>query len=276
MSEELKGEYRIGWFSTGRDEAARQLLRAVWQSIEEGEIKAKITFVFSNRELGEKVESDLFFELVKSYRIPLICLSSERLRESDVEEWREEFEKEAMRKLEGSRPGPDLCVLAGYMLIVGKEMCQRHPMINLHPAIPGGPKGTWQEVIWQLIESKAERSGAMMHLVTPELDEGPAVTYCAFSIRGRPFDRYWDEIKGRSIEDVKEQEGERNPLFRAIRRHGLAREFPLIIATIKAFSEGRVRIAGGNVVNSDGKPINGYNLSDEIDEKVRGTLQEAD
>lgn len=275
MADELKGEYRIGWFSTGRDEAAHQLLRAVWDSIEEGEITAEITFVFSNCEPDETAESDLFFELVKSYRIPLICLSSEKFKKSNVEGWRGEFEKEAMRKLEGSRPGPDLCVLAGYMLIVGKEMCQRHPMINLHPAIPGGPKGTWQEVIWQLIESKAERSGAMMHLVTPQLDEGPAVTYCTFSIRGKPFDRYWDEIKNRSTIEIKEQEGERNPLFRAIRRHGLAREFPLIIATMKAFSEGTVRIAGGNVVNSDGKPINGYNLSDEIDQKVRGNLQEA-
>jgi phosphoribosylglycinamide formyltransferase-1 len=272
MAEELKGEYRIGWFSTGRDEAARDLLRAVWDSIEDGEIKAEITFVFSNREPGETMESDLFFELVKSYRIPLIYLSSERLKRSNVKGWRGEFEKEAMRRLEGSRPVPHLCVLAGYMLIVGKEMCQRYPMINLHPATPGGPKGTWQEVIWQLIESKAEESGAMMHMVTPQLDEGPEVTYCTFSIRGEPFDRYWKEIKGRSVEKVKEQEGERNPLFREIRRHGLAREFPLIIATIKAFSEGRVRIAGRNVVNSDGKPINGYNLNDEIDEKVRGTL----
>jgi phosphoribosylglycinamide formyltransferase-1 len=272
MAEELKGDYRIGWFSTGRDEAACHLLRAVWHSIEEGKIKAEITFVFSNREPGETAESDLFFELVKSYRIPLICLSSKRLKKTNVERWRGEFEKEAMRKLEGSRPGPDLYVLAGYMLIVGKEMCQRSPMINLHPAAPGGPKGTWQEVIWQLIESKAKESGAMMHLVTPQLDEGPAVTYCTFSIRGKPFNRYWDEIKGRSISEVKEQERERNSLFREIRRHGLAREFPLIIATLEAFSEGEVRIAGGNVVDSDGKPINGYNLSDEIDEKVRGTL----
>ena len=272
MAEELKCEYRIGWFSTGRDEAARHLLRAVWHSIEEGEIKAEITFVFSNREPGETAESDLFFELVKSYRIPLICLSSKRLKKSNVERWRGEFEKEAIRKLEGSRPGPDLCVLAGYMLIVGEEMCQRYPMINLHPAAPGGPKGTWQEVIWQLIESKAEESGAMMHLVTPQLDEGPPVAYCTFSLQGQPFDRYWDELKGCSISEVKKQEGERNPLFQEIRRHGLAREFPLIIATIKAFSEGKVRTAGGNVVNSDGKPITGYNLSDEIDQAIKGTL----
>ncbi|KPJ54413.1 MAG: hypothetical protein AMJ37_00610 [Dehalococcoidia bacterium DG_18] len=275
MTKAQKGEYRIGWFSTGRDEAAGDLLRAVWSSIKEGEIKAEIAFVFSNREPGEAAESDSFFELVHSYRIPLICLSSRRFQEIVGEGWRGEFEKEAMRRLEGFLPGPDLCVFAGYMLIIGDEMCRRYPMINLHPAAPGGPKGTWQEVIWHLIEEDAEETGVMMHLVTPQLDEGPAVTYCTFSIRGKPFDRYWDEIKGRSIAEVTKHEGERNPLFREIRRHGLAREFPLIIATIKAFSEGRVRIEGGRIVDNRDKAINGYNLSEEIAEKVKGTLEEA-
>ena len=272
MTKAQKGQYRLGWFSTGRDDAARDLLRAVWSSIEEGEIKAEIAFVFSNRELGEATESDSFFELVHSYRIPLICLSSSRFQEIVRERWRSEFEKEAMRRLEGFLPGPDLCVLAGYMLIIGEEMCRRYPMINLHPAAPVGPKGTWQEVIWRLIEQRAEETGVMMHLVTPQLDEGPAVTYCTFSIRGEPFDRYWDEIKGRSIADVKKQEGDRNSIFREIRRHGLAREFPLIIATIKAFSEGRVRIAGGSVVDSSGKAIDAYNLTEDIDNKIKGTL----
>ncbi len=257
--------HKIGWFSTGRDEAACDLLRAVWHSIEEGEIKAEITFVFSNRAPGEAAESDSFFELVGRYRIPLICLSSQGFKESYGEGWRAKFEKEAMRTLEGFRP--DLCVLAGYMLIVGEEMCQRYPMINLHPAAPGGPKGTWQEVIWQLMESKAKESGAMMHLVTPQLDEGPPVTYCTFSLRGKPFDRYWDEIKGRSIAEVKCQEGERNPLFREIRKHGLAREFPLIIATLKSFSEGKVRIEGRRVVDNSGKAIDGYNLTAEMKRK---------
>jgi folate-dependent phosphoribosylglycinamide formyltransferase PurN len=272
MAKVLKGEYRIGWFSTGRDEAAGDLLRAVWSSINEGEIKAEIAFVFSNREPGEAAESDSFFELVHSYRIPLICLSSKWFKESNGEKWRGELEKEAMRKLEGFLPGPDLCVLAGYMLIIGDEMCRRYPMINLHPAAPGGPKGTWQEVIWRLIEESAEETGVMMHRVTPQLDEGPAVTYCTFSIRGKPFDRYWDEIKGRSVAELKRNEGERNPLFREIRRYGLAREFPLIIATIKAFSKGQVRIAGEMVVDSNGKPVKGYNLSGEIDQRVKGTL----
>jgi len=256
----------IGWFSTGRDKAARDLLQTVCTSIERGEIKAEIIFVFSNREPGEKKESDSFFELVQGYRIPLICLSSDKFKEKFGEGWRAEFEKEAMKRLESF--GPDLCVLAGYMLIVGQEMCQRYPMINLHPAAPGGPKGTWQEVIWQLMEEEASETGVMMHLVTPELDEGPPATYCIFSIRGQPFDRYWDEIKGRSTEEIEAKEGENNPLFRLIREYGVARELPLIVATLKAFSEGRVRIEGRRIVDGAGKAVEGYNLTEEVERKI--------
>ena len=45
--------YQLGWFSTGRGEGSRNLLRAVWDSIAKGEIKAEISFVFSNREYGQ-------------------------------------------------------------------------------------------------------------------------------------------------------------------------------------------------------------------------------
>jgi NADPH:quinone reductase-like Zn-dependent oxidoreductase len=38
MNMPSKGKYLIGWFSTGRNEAARDLSRAVWRSIKEGEI----------------------------------------------------------------------------------------------------------------------------------------------------------------------------------------------------------------------------------------------
>jgi hypothetical protein len=49
----------------------------------------------------------------------------------------------------------------------------------------------------------------------------------------------------------------------------LTREFPLIIATLKAFSQGKVKIDKGRVVNADGQPIKGYNLSEEIDRLVK-------
>jgi len=142
--------YQLGWFSTGRDKAARDLLQAVQNSINQGEIEAEIAFVFSNRELSESKESDLFLKLVEEYRIPLITFSYQKFKArqttlgieplGSLPLWRLDYDQEAMNRLRDFHP--DLCVLAGYMLIVGKEMCQRYNMINLHPAAPGGPTGT--------------------------------------------------------------------------------------------------------------------------------------
>ena len=270
--------YQLGWFSTGRDKAARDLLEAVNSCIKRGEIKAEIAFVFSNREPSESEESDLFFKLVEDYHIPLICFSYQKFKASKgapiagqtgtLPPWRLDYDREVINRLQDFHP--DLCVLAGYMLIAGREMCRGYNMINLHPAAPGGPTGTWQEVIWQLIDNKAHETGVMMHLVTPELDKGPPVTYCTFPIRGKAFDRYWDEIERHPLSEVKRGEGENNPLFKLIRQHGLAREFPLIISTLKAFSQGEIKItADKKVVDSEGKPIKGYNLTDEINELVK-------
>jgi len=249
----------IGWFSTGRDEAARQLLQAVQESIYAGEIKAKISFVFSNREPGESKESDLFFQLVHSYSLPLIYLSHKKFKTANgMKDWRIKYDREVMSKIE--KFSPDLCVLAGYMLIVGEEMCQRYNMINLHPAPPGGPKGSWQEVIWQLIENKADKAGAMMHLVTPKLDEGPVVAYCLFSITDEPFKEYW-------------QRGDKQKLFHLIRQHELACEFPLIISTLKAFGEKQIGIKDGKVADDKGNFIEGYDLSDAVNQATQAILR---
>jgi len=274
--------YHLGWFSTGRDKAARDLLTAVNNSIKLDEFKARLAFVFSSREPDESKEGDLFLKMVKEYHIPLICFSYQRFKSekgitgTSQEEtsllWRLEYDREIMNRLQGFHP--DLCVLAGYMLIVGKEMCQRYNMINLHPAAPGGPAGTWQEVIWQLIDSKAGETGVMMHLATPELDKGPPLAYCTFPIRGKPFDRHWRELEKLPSNSSKRHH-ERDSLFRLIRQQGLAREFPLIISTLKAFSEEKVRISSDKkVTDADGRPINGYNLTDEINEKVARAILE--
>jgi len=269
--------YQLGWFSTGRDKAARDLLQAVQSQIKLGEIRAEIVFVFCSREPGESAESDLFLRQVEDYHTPLICFSYQKFKAMQgasttsqggtLPRWRLEYDRGVMKQLQDFHP--NLCVLAGYMLIVGVEMCQKYNMINLHPAVPGGPTGTWQEVIWQLIDNQAEQTGVMMHLVTPELDKGPPVTYCTFPIRGKPFDRYWGEIKGHTVEAIKREQGEDNHLFRLIRQHGLAREFPLIISTIKAFSEGKIGVnSEKQVVDAEGKLIKGYNLTNEVNQRV--------
>ena len=248
----------IGWFSTGRDQAARQLLQAVQDKIHSGEINGEISFVFSNREPGEAKESDLFFELVRSYNIPLVCFSYKKFKASVEErDWRLRYDKEVDKRIQ--QFPPDFCVLAGYMLIVGGELCRKYDMINLHPAPPGGPTGSWQEVIRALIKNKADTAGAMMHLATPKLDRGPVVSYCLFSIRGAPFDQYW-------------QGGNKNMLFQIIREHEIAREFPLIILTLQSLSQGEVGVKDGRVIDAQGKPMEGYDLSAKIDQMVEGKI----
>ncbi|MEN8614512.1 formyltransferase family protein [Dehalogenimonas sp. THU2] len=256
------------------------MLTAVQESIARGDIDARIEFIFLSREPGESVETDKFIELAGSYGIPVIPYSYQRYRkerglsgaQSDtLPDWRLDYDREVMKRLE-QYSKPDLCVLAGYMLIVGPEMCTRYTMINLHPAAPDGPAGTWQEVIWQLIDERAESSGVMIHLVTPELDKGPVVSYCRFPIRGKAFDELWREIDDLDSNAIKAREGDQNRLFQMIRRHGAVRELPLIVSTVKAFSEGRIKVEDGNIIDSQGKPINGYDLSGEIDRMVETGL----
>ncbi len=261
---------RLGWFSTGRGEGSRGLLNYVQGSIQSGELKARIGFVFSNREPGEAEGSDQFFQLVRGYGLPIITLSSSRFRRErgggPFARHRADFDRQVLRLLEDFKP--DLCVLAGYMLIVGPEMCRRYDMLNLHPALPGGPVGTWQSVIWQLIEREARETGVMIHLATETVDQGPVVAYCTFPIVGGAYDGLWNEIKGRTLEDLRTEEGEDLPLFRLIRQEGLKRERPLLLETLKAVAEGLIGISRGRVLDSRGQPVKPLLLNTEIEGRL--------
>lgn len=271
----------IGWFSTGRDEAARNLLTTVMRMKEQGFFDVKISFVFSNWEGGEEPshpdfsDREMFYDLVRSYGIPLVCLSWKDfmpdLRKRDREKWRSEYGKEMRERI---KPYPfDLGVLAGYMLWMDNESCQMYSLVNLHPAMPGGPKGTWQEVIWKLIGTKADRQGAMIHLCTPDWDEGPALTYCGFSLRTRKYNKLWSwmelKLKKKTLEQIKAEEGENEPLFRQIRKDGELRELPLITYSIKLFAEGRVEIRNGKLYEGGKLLGNPYDLSRSVDEAVK-------
>ena len=277
----MGNRYKIGWFSTGRGAGSRGLLKTVQDSITAGELDAEIEFVFCSRDYGETEATDQYLDMVKGYGIPLVRFSYQMYKAvrdmpnpdpaQFLPQWRLDYDREVMKRLEGF--APDLCVLAGFMLITGPEMCEKYDIINLHPAAPGGPAGTWQQVIWKLIESEADIQGVKMHVAIPELDMGPTATYCTFPIRGKSFDRYREEIKGKSVEDVKREQGVENLLFKTIRQHGAVRELPLTVATIRAFSQGKVRITKDRqVVDVAGRVIDGYDLTAEIDEMVKGKL----
>ena len=265
----------LGWFSTGRGEGSLGLLQKVQGAIERGELSARIQFVFSNREQGEAQGSDRFFQQVHDYGIPLVTFSSQRFRRErgggPFSRHRLEFDREVMERLEDYEP--DLCVLAGYGLITDVEMCNRYTMLNLHPALPGGPVGTWQQVIWKVIEEKAQEAGAYIHVATEDLDMGPVLTYCSFPLRGPTrggaFDVLWRQIEGLSVDDLKSREGEDLPLFKLIRQEGIKRERPLLLETLKAFAKGDIRLKGRRPVDGRGRPIGGLCLNEAIERALQ-------
>jgi folate-dependent phosphoribosylglycinamide formyltransferase PurN len=219
-------------------------LLATLDAIGSGALGARIEFVFCNREKGQAEGSDQFLALVQSRGIPLVAFSSQRFRrEHGNRPWtdlREEYDRAAIELLKTYNP--DVSVNAGYMLIA-PLLCRAHRMINLHPSLPGGPAGTWQQVIWKLIGQQAAESGAMVHIVTEDLDAGPVLSYCRFSIRGPEFDPLWADVEGRAVQDLMKAPGEDLPLFKAVRQAGLLRERPLLVQTLTAIANGRLEVA---------------------------------
>ncbi|MBH75075.1 MAG: phosphoglycerate transporter [Dehalococcoidia bacterium] len=245
---------KIAWFSTGSGFGSRNLLEATYSSITQDNLSLDIECVFSNREEGEHSGSDQFFSLVHSLNIPLLTHSSNRFYASKEKnkETRTRFDQGVIKKL--SAFSPDLVIFAGYKLIVSKELCDYFTIINLHPALPSGPTGTWQDVIWQLIQSKSTHTGATIHQVTEYLDQGPPITYFKIPIHTDSFAPLWKEIDGKTIEDIRLHDGEDNALFKAIRESGLKREGHLIVESLRYIAKNPTiltTLANGNLA----KPI---------------------
>ena len=234
---------RLGWFSTGRGEGSYGLLKAALDAIQSGELNARIEYVFCNRERGQAAGSDRFIAFAESNGIPVITLSSRAFRKENGNrpwsELREDFDRAAIELIKPFNV--DLTVNAGYMLIA-PLLCREHLMINLHPALPDGPAGMWQNVIWELIENRAPETGAMVHIVTEEVDGGPVLSYCRFSTHGPGLDPLWDNVSERTLAEIKEADGEDNALFLRLREMGLVRERPLVVETLKAVSDGRINL----------------------------------
>lgn len=270
---------KLGWFSTGRGPGSRNLLKTVMDKKKNGELDVDISFVFCNWDNTEepnpkKEQRQMFFDMVRGYNIPLITESWKKYRpdllKTDEVAWRNEYGKILRKRTE--EYGFDLGILAGYMLWMDDETCDRYDMLNLHPALPDGPKGTWQDVIWQLIKEKADRQGIMLHICTKEWDRGDALTYCGFSIRGGEYDALWknldEKLRTTTLEEIIKNEGTDEPLFNKIREEGAKREQPLIVSTIKLFADGKVTIKDKRLYHKDVKLDHPYDLSKEVDESI--------
>ncbi len=221
--EQKKDKMSLGWFATSRGTTSLKIFNYIYDAIKKGEINASIDFVFINRDYGEAENSDNFIKTIKSYDIPLYNLSSLKfmpeLKKDNIDKWREEFDLKVYEMIKDYKV--DLVMLAGYMLILSDFLCKKFNFINLHPALPWGPKGTWQEVIKKVIEEKHKEHGVMIHLVTEELDRGPVLTYCKFPVIEYDFDK--------------------------IREEGVKYELPLVKKTLQLISEGILKVVDRKV-----------------------------
>lgn len=240
---------RIAWFATAKGTSSRKLLNAAQLAIGEGRLDAEIVCVVCNRERGQSANTDAFLDDAERAAIPIIASSSGEWRKrvrgeiSDptarLARWRREFDRHLYERM--LEYAPDLGMLAGYMLVITDVICEQLPCLNLHPALPHGPIGTWQQVIHQLIRERAESSGMVLQRVTTELDRGPTVTWAQYPIRGPEFDALWET-------HLVDSESE-TPLFHAIRQAGASREPIFILQSLQSLANGAAQMpdprAGG-------------------------------
>ena len=267
---------RLGWLSTGRGPGSRGLLAAAHKAIDDGGLNASIDYVLCTRARGEAEGSDIFLDQAESYGLTTVSLSLRDYRQHHANDpaWRDRYNADLLSAIQ-HRP-VDALVFAGLMLIVSKDIVNIYPALNLHPALPGGPVGAWQDVIWELISTQAEETGVMVQLSTAEVDRGPVIAWCRFSIRGPEFDSLWDEAAGQSIDTVREKHGEDFPLFARIRGEGLRREALTLVEALRQIADGNVRIGDDHVV-TDGNdhPLqDGLDITDKI-EKLLGEQADA-
>jgi folate-dependent phosphoribosylglycinamide formyltransferase PurN len=228
---------KLAWFSTGRGPGSFAALSGTVEAIEAGRLPVTISVLFCNREQGEAEPTDRFLAYARTNGIAVETLSSVRFRKAAGGErsqpgqplpaWRTTYDQDVAERL--SAYDFELGVLFGYMLITTAPLCRRWTLLNEHPALPDGPTGAWQQVIHQLIDEGATESGCMIHLGTEDLDRGPVVSYCRYSLQGPPFD---------ALRESPDPHNEDGPLFVAIRQAGLQREVPLLHETLRLVATG--------------------------------------
>lgn len=231
---------RIGWFTTARGPGSFNLFNTMMERMDSGEIKAEISFMFINRDVKGNQNRARMIDMAEAVGIPVVIFPSDsfrpELKEKDMSAWRDAYGESLRQRI--SRYDMDFGVLAGYMLIFDPETCRKHALINLHPALPNTYKGTWEEIVGQVVDHGDDSYGATVHLCTPELDRGMALSYDSF-----PLNRFRSRIPSRE------------ELVKAIRAEEVRREAYLLMETIKMIVDGEVVLRDGKAFHRSGRRL---------------------
>lgn len=235
----------IAWLTTGRGPGSYGALEYGLNAIGNG-LPVRIAAVFINRAKGEAEPTDRLIHLAERHGVAVETLSSVAFRKErggklskpgeGLQPWRLEYDAAVAERL--AAYSFELGVMFGYMLIATEPLFSRFRFINDHPALPDGPVGTYQEVIAELIRTRATESGCMMNVVTGDVDRGAAVSYCRYSIHDRATTALWDEVDSTQTTLELQQ----TALFKEVRERGVRRERPFLVETLRAIASGKLAV----------------------------------
>lgn len=139
--------------------------QSIIDNVESGKINGKIKFVLSNRKNAYGLERG------KKHGIKTYYLRGDNI---SVEEYDKKL-LELLRKEE-----IDLIVLAGFLKILGKEICKeyKNKIINIHPSLIPSFSGDGFygiKVHEKALEYGVKVSGATTHFVNEKADRGPII-----------------------------------------------------------------------------------------------------
>lgn len=136
-------------------------LQAIIDQVQSGTVKSSIRAVISNRP-GVKG-----LERARLAGIPAIVL------DHTVFPDRDSYDQELLKLVDAFNP--QVVVLAGFMRILTTEFVEHfaNRLLNIHPALLPKYKGLHTHS--RALEAGDQEHGCTVHLVTPELDDGPNI-----------------------------------------------------------------------------------------------------
>lgn len=158
------GNRRLGVLISGRGSN----LQAIIDAVAEGRLDAEIAVVVSSRRNAPGLE-----------RARRAGIETVEASHSDYAS-RDAFDAAIVGELR--RRGVGLVCLAGFMRLLGRGFVAAFPnaILNVHPSLlPAFPGLDAQRRAW---EHGVRVSGATVHVVTPELDDGPIVRQAAVPV----------------------------------------------------------------------------------------------
>jgi len=134
---------------------------SIVDAIESGDLAVTVAAVISNRPDAQGLK------FAQQANIPTAVLDHKQF------DSRENFDQALASKID--EYSPNLVVLAGFMRILTTEFVEHYTnkLVNIHPALL--PKFKGLNTHQRAIDAGETEHGASVHIVTPELDDGPVV-----------------------------------------------------------------------------------------------------